>query len=356
MWHLDIPCNDELRQLAELRDTQIASVYLPTTPVSPQARQDATVFSNLIDVVDEPAIAELLGDLVDDEQFWDSQAHGLGVIATPARMWIYRLPYQVDEVVQVANRAKILPLIGAASKIRSCHALVLSEGGARLIDVSAELPPQQVRVADMPSDAASHAGKASIGDRSHSGRLVGSEGKKVHIRSYARAVDDALRPLLHGDDQPLVLIATEPVASIFRSVCSYPHLVEAGVETNGDKLSETEIAELVVPVLDQAQRQRAAALAELVEQRRGQRRVATDLADIARAATAGAVDTLIVDRLANEGGSVDATGALLLEDGGINVVDEIAARVLSNGGRVLALDAADLPQPGYTAVLRWAQG
>ncbi len=73
MWHLDIPCNDELRHLTDL-PAPVASVYLPTTPVSPQARKDATVFRNLAEQVDQPEISELLLDLVDDEQFWDSQA------------------------------------------------------------------------------------------------------------------------------------------------------------------------------------------------------------------------------------------------------------------------------------------
>jgi hypothetical protein len=354
MWHLDIPCNDELRHLTELAGP-IASVYLPTTPVSPQARQDATVLRNLAEQVDEPAITGLLLDLVDDEQFWDTQAHGLGVIATAERMWIYRLPYQVDEVVQVGEQAKILPLIGAASKIRSCHVLVLSEGGARLLDVSADLPPQEVRVPGMPSDAASWAGKASIGDRSHSGRLVGSEGKKVHLRSYARGVDDALRPLLHGDDQPLVLVAPAPIDEIFRSVCSYPHLLAAGVTGNAETWNEAQIAEAVLPVLQTAVANRAADLAELVDRRRGQKRVSTDLSDIARAATAGAVDTLIVDRMSNERGSLDEAGNLLLEDGGVNVVDLVAARVLAAGGRVLALDTSELPGgEATTAILRWA--
>lgn len=353
MWHVDIPTADELRNLADL-EGPVASVYLPTTPVSPQARKDATVFSNLIDDVDQPAIKDLLSDLVDDEQFWDTQSHGLGVIATADRMWIYRLPMQVDEVVQVAENAKLLPLIGAASAIRACHVLVLSEGAVRVIDVSAEMPPQEVRVPDMPNDAASWAGKASIADRSHSGRLVGSEGKAVHVRSYARGVDDALRPLLHGDEVPLVLIAPEPINSVFRSVCSYPHLLEAGIQSNAETWNEAEIAKAVEPVLEAATGQRSADLAALVDQRRGQNRVVTDLADIARAATTGAVDTLIVDRLANEGGSVDEAGNLVLEDGGVNVVDVIAQRVLSNGGRVLALDAADLPGGQAAAVLRWA--
>ncbi len=354
MWHLDIPCNDELRHLTDL-PAPVASVYLPTTPVSPQARKDATVFRNLAEQVDQPEISELLLDLVDDEQFWDSQAHGLGVIATTDHLWIYRLPYQVDEVVQVGAQAKILPLIGAASKIRSCHVLVLSEGGARLLDVSADLPPQEVRVPGMPSDAASWAGKASIGDRSHSGRLVGSEGKKVHLRSYARGVDDALRPLLHGDEQPLVLVAPAPIDGIFRSVCSYPHLLADGVTANAETWNEAQVAEAVLPVLQSAVETRASELAALVEQRRGQNRVATDLSDIAKAATAGAVDTLIVDRLSDESGSLDEAGNLVLEDGGVNVVDLVAARVLAAGGRVLALDASELPGgAATTAVLRWA--
>ena len=352
MWHLDIPCSDELRSLVELPGP-VASIYLPTTPVSPQARKDATVFRILAEQVDQPEISEMLLDLVDDEPFWDSQAHGLGVIANADRMWIYRLPHQVDEVVQVGTQAKILPLIGAASVIGSCHVLVLSEGAARLIDVSADLPPQQVRVVDMPSDAASWAGKASIADRSHSGRLVGSEGKKVHLRSYARGVDDALRPLLHGDERPLVLVATAPINRIFRSICSYPHLLADGVEANAETWNDAEIAEAVRPVLESASQARAADLASLVSLRRGQKRVATDLADIAKAATAGAVDTLIVDRAANEGGSLDEAGNLVLEDGGVNVVDVVAARVLAQGGRVLALDAAELPDGQSTALLRW---
>jgi hypothetical protein len=70
-------------------------------------------------------------------------------------------------------------------------------------------------------------------------------------------------------------------------------------------------------------------------------------------ATAGAVDTLIVDRLANERASLDDAGGLLLEDGGVNVVDVMAARVLRSGGWVLALDADELPGATTNPVLRW---
>ncbi|MGI9124117.1 MAG: hypothetical protein ACR2JM_05120 [Mycobacterium sp.] len=41
------------------------------------------------------------------------------------------------------------------------------------------------KVADLPTDAASAVGKSSLTDRSPSGRLVGSEGKRVWIRRRA---------------------------------------------------------------------------------------------------------------------------------------------------------------------------
>jgi hypothetical protein len=98
----------------------------------------------------------------------------------------------------------------AASQPRECLVLALAEGSVRLIDVPADLPPTAVHVPDLPTSAADEDGKASIGDRSHSGRLVGSEGKRAHIRSYARAVDATLRPTATGSGLPLVLVTAEP--------------------------------------------------------------------------------------------------------------------------------------------------
>jgi hypothetical protein len=223
----------------------------------------------------------------------------------------------------------------------------------RLIDVSGDLPPQEVKVADMPTDAASHAGKSSIADRSHSGRLVGSEGKRVLIRQYARAVDEALRPLLRGDQLPLVLVAPEPINSIFRNVCSYPHLLDAGIVTNGEEWKVSEVGTAIAEPLKKAQEQRSEELAELIEQRKSQQRVMTDLADVARAASIGAIDTFIVDRSAWEAGHVDSAGELTL-GGDTNVIDQIAGRVIQMGGRVLALPADEMPTERNTALLRYA--
>ena len=52
------------------------------------------------------------------------------------------------------------------------------------------------------------------------------------MRQYARQIDQALRPLLNGLDLPLILAATDPIDSIYRSVNSYPNLLAASLPGN----------------------------------------------------------------------------------------------------------------------------
>ena len=368
MWNLDIPSESELRLLAAINAPAVVTIYMPTTPISQDGAAEAMALHNLVKEAmielrqrpelprgDDDYIEVQLLDLIDDEGFWAHQSHGLGVITTPDGQWTFRLPHRPNPQVHVDNKANLIQLI-AATAAQDAHVLCLSEGAVRLVDVAADLPPKEVKVADMPTDAASAAGKSSLKDRSPSGRLVGSEGKRVRIRQFARLVDDALMPILRGDERPLILIATEPIYSIFRQVCSAPTLTSLGVEANPDRLSLTQIADAVKPVLVAHAAETDAALANTVDERRGQRRATTDLADIARAATISAVATLIIDREYDERGSIGDDGALTLAPDGPVLAEELARRVVANGGRVLALSADRLPGGSpVTAVLRYPQ-
>ncbi len=85
----------------------------------------------------------------------------------------------------------------------------------------------------------------------------------------------------------------------------------------------------------------------------------TDLTDVARAATFGAVDTLMADIDEVVPGFVDPDSGVVTfdaADDAVNygVIDEIARRVLLSGGRVLALRRADIPLEGtVAAILRY---
>jgi hypothetical protein len=130
----------------------------------------------------------------------------------------------------VADRFHLKPILRAVTFPRVALVLALAQGSVRLIEVSSDVEPVEVRLPDMPSDAASAAGRSSLADRAPVRRIQGSEGRKLRLTQYARQIDQALRPWLGGLDVPLILAATEPLDSIFRSVNSYPRLASSSIK------------------------------------------------------------------------------------------------------------------------------
>lgn len=66
-----------------------------------------------------------------------------------------------------------------------------------------------------------------------------------------RRIDHVLRPLLSGLDIPLILAASEPMDSIFRSVSSYPQLAPATIAGNPEGVPDAQLAERARAVLDE---------------------------------------------------------------------------------------------------------
>jgi hypothetical protein len=363
--HTDIPTHTDLEQLLAVRDPVSVSIYLPTTPEE-SGERDRLVFKQLAgEALEQLAgaadgdLREVLDDLADDDAFWAHQAHSLAVFATPSGARTFQIPNRLSPMVEVSDRFHVKPLLRSATFPQAAFVLALSHNAARLVEVSPDAPPVEVTVPGMPSDAASAVGKASIADRSADRRIQGSEGQKIRLRQYARRVQEALRPILTGLDLPLILAATEPLASIFRSVNGYPYLADAVIAGNPDEKTDAELADASRAILDELYADELRELRARYEERVPQGRASDDLAAIARAATFGAVDTAFVDIDESVPGFVaDADGALTLDDAddaaNYGVVDEIARRVLLTRGRVLAVRRADIPGDGpAAAILRY---
>jgi len=180
-----------------------------------------------------------------------------------------------------------------------------------VVEVTPDLDPARINVNDLPSGVAGAVGKSSIADRAPIRRLQGSEGQKVRMRQYARQVDRALRPLLNGLEVPLILAATEPIEGIYRSVNTYPHLLAHGISGNPETSSDAELAANTRTVLDDLYAAQLRDVQELYGKRAAEGRGLADVAEVARAATFGAVETLLVDIDAAVPGTVDEqTGAV----------------------------------------------
>ena len=346
------------------------SIYLPTDPVSANVAERIE-FGNLAAAAVEQlraggvakrevvAIEEEHGDLIDDEEFWRYQARSLATFATPDGLTTFRLPNRLSSAVEVSDRFHLKPLLRAVTFPRVALVLALAQGSVRLIEVAADVAPTQVRVPDLPQDAASAVGRSSLADRAPVRRIQGSEGRKLRLRQYSRHIEQALRPILNGLDVPLILAAAEPLDSIFRSVNSYPYLARTSIAGNPERKSDAELAASARGVLDALYAEELALTRERFAGRIDEGRALLDIGDVARAATHGAIDTVLVDIDAVVSGSIDEQqGTVTLsstadaEDYG--VVDEIARRAWLAGGTVLAIREEDIPGRGpVAAILRY---
>jgi hypothetical protein len=370
MLYVDIPSPDDLAVLASTRAANCVSIYLPTTPVTRKTTGDRIELKNFAKEAatrleesgasrrDIVSLSEQLADLVEDADFWRFQARSLAIFATPDNAKTFRVPNALEPVLVVSDRFHLKPLLRAVTFPNVAYVLALAEGSVRLVQVFADLPAVAVKVHGMPKSASSAAGRATINDRSPRGRLHGSEGQKVLLRQFARKVDRALRELLSGGNIPLILAATQPLASIYRSVNTYPHLAEATIEVSPGQLTDSQLETRARIVLDGLYRDELAALGTLFANRENQGRATTDVAQAARAATFGAVAILLIDIDEITPGTVDDNDGMVTfsnrpDDAGYGVVDEIASRVMRSGGRVLGVRKEDIPGgKSLAAILR----
>jgi hypothetical protein len=371
MLHVDIPSSQLFKLLNNTRADACVSIYLKTTPVTGNIAPDRIEFGNLVTQAKEQlenakfekrrlaALLEYFDDLIDDDDFWQDQANSLAVLATPDGIRTFRLANSITPMVQVSDRFHLKPLWRATTFPQTAFVLALSENGVRLVEVFSEMPPVTLKVDGLPKNAASAVGKSTLNDRAPSGRIQGAEGQNVRFRQYARQVDAAIRAVLTGSGTPLILAATGRLASVFRSVNSYPNLLPSGIDDSPDRISDAELANLARPVLDANYKDEIEAIQVNFSAQTSRRRTTTDLSDAARAATFGGIETLLIDIDGVIPGTVDEiTGIITLADDQdattYGIIDEIAGRALNTGANVLAVRKSDIPENAdLAAILRY---
>lgn len=145
------------------------------------------------------------------------------------------------------------------------------------------------------------------------------------------------------------------MASIYRTASGYAHVAPQVITGSADHTPDHVLAGAARGVLDALHAGEVARLREAFSARTSQGRATADIAQTARAATFGAVDTLVVDMDTTVPGEVGEDGAVTFaaKDDAVNygVVDEIVRRVLQSGGRVLSVRRDDVPAGGDLAAL-----
>jgi len=390
MQNVDIPEISEFKGLASVRNETCVSIYLPINPAREAGHANRLLLKDLVkDAVhqlqqvnlDEESLSHLSDQFehllginknpdIEEKvrlrqryrnkfeevaEFWKSQSRGLGILATPERMRTFRLSNAVKPLAEVADRFHIQPLVRTVTMPHEAYVLALTQNSARLLHIFANMQPEVVHVPKFPKSLPEG---LRVYARAPSINLMLPEYEKVLMQEYVHKVDTALKSVLTGRDTPLILASEEPLASIFRSHSSSPHLLPDMISGNPDNKTDAQLSDDGLAILERLYVREIQKIVGDYDELKP-RFATTDVSYAAHCATYGAIDKLVIDIDANIPGVVDdndgsVTYAVSDDAETYSVVDEIAKRAFIKGARVLGASNQELPDHApLVAILRF---
>jgi len=377
--------NELIAALGSSHQPPCLSLYQPTYRRHPENQQDSIRFRNLVKEletslrrkhpdVETRLLLEPFGVLADDRDFWAHTLDGLAVLGGPGLFHVFRLQRPVAELAVVADSFHTKPLRRFLQSVDCYQILGLSSDKIRLfegnrdvldeIDVAAGVPRTLTEaLGDERTEPHLTVGSYGGVGGAHTPMRHGQGGKKdevdIDADRFFRAIDRAV--LEHHSKPsglPLILAALPEHHHRFRQVSHNPFLMTEGLTINPDALSIDELRKCAWQVVEPQYRTRLTTLADECAAVKSKGLGSDDLTQVAQAASAGRVATLLIEADRQIAGRLDgATGHIDFDS--LNhpqvddLLDDLGELVGKKGGRVLVIPAERMPtSTGVTAIYR----
>jgi hypothetical protein len=318
--------------------------------------------------------------LAHDAVFWRRRTDGLAVFGAVDDFHVFDLQRPVKELVIVAQRFHIKPLLRTLQSADRYQILCLNRHEAKLYEGNRyALDP--VDLTDVPStitealgeeltephQTVASYGEGAGGPHSAHGEPAmyhghGSRKDEIEIDTvrFFRAIDrGVVQHHSRPSGLPLVLAALPEHHAPFRQISYNAYLIEKGIEVNPDSLSLEQLRAAAWRVVEPFYLQRLAKLVDEYHVARSRQLGSDDVAKVAKAAIAGQVRTLLVEADREVPGRIDgATGltepADLAEPDVNDLLDDLAEIVLRSKGELVIVPADRMPtSTGVAATYRY---
>ena len=377
---------ESLAELAAVDQPPCLSLYQPTHRRHPENQQDPIRFRNLVKELETslrnkyPAVeAQLLLEpfqaLAHDDDFWNHTLDGLAVLGGPRLFRVFRLQRPVAELAIAADSFHTKPLRCFLQSVGRYQVLGLSlqkiqlfEGNRNAIDEIDPAPgvPRSIgealgdELTEPLSTVTSHGGVGAGSMPMHHGQGGKKDEADNDAERFFRAVDRAvLEHHSRPSGLPLILAALPEHHHLFRQVSHNPFLMAEGLTINPDALPIDELRQRVWQVVEPQYQARLATLADEFAVAKSKGLGSDELAQVAQAAAAGRVATLLIEADRQIAGRLDSsTGQVEVADLSHpqvdDLLDDLGELVGKMGGQVLVVPAEQMPgRTGLAATYRY---
>jgi hypothetical protein len=372
-------------ELASFKVQPCLSLYQPTHRRHPDNQQDPIRFRHLVKALEASlqqqhaadavqALIEPFEALAQDHDFWNHTQGGLAVLGAPGLFRVFLLQRPVAELAVVSDSFHTKPLrqwLQSSGRYQvlalSLNKVQLFEGDRNTLDavVLAAGVPQTMAAALGDERTEPHTSVSSYGGigGGHMAMHHGQGGKKDEIdgdaERFFRAVGRAvLEHHSRPSGLPLMLAALPEHHHLFREVSHNPLLMASGLMVDPQGLQHDDLRQRAWEVAAPQQAAQQAAWRDAYSAAAAHGLGSEDLSQVAHAAVAGRVATLLVEAERQVAGRIDgSTGRIDPADLGSprvdDVLDDLGALVESMGGEVHVLPAERMPcRTGVAASFR----
>ena len=376
---------DELKALMGKHQGLCISIFMPTFRTGAESQQNQIRFRNLLRTAEEKLLAgglrpQEIKELLEPAQalpgnvlFWRRQSDGLAFFLSADCFRCFCLPAAFDELIVVADRFHIKPLLPVLSGEGRFYILALSQKEIRLLEGTRQ-NVREIELESLPKSLAEalqydefekqvrfRAGSVSgaAGMAMVSGHGGVADDTKDNLLKYFRLIDRGLHDLLKDERTPLILAGVDYLFPIYREVNSYPRLIEEGIPGNPQGTSAEVLhrmaMKIVSPVFQKAEKD---AIAQY-RQSSGTGLTSTEIPEIVPAAAHGRVGQLFIAAGRQHWGTFTAeSGAVELhrkpETASEDLLEVAAVQTFLNGGTVFILPPEKMPDTtDLAAVFRY---
>jgi len=374
-----------LAEMASSNGRPCLSLYQPTHRRHPDNQQDPIRFRHLVKALETSlrqqhatdavkALVEPFEALAQDHDFWNHTLDGLAVLGAPGLFRVFLLQRPVAELAVAADSFHTKPLrqqLQSTARYQvlalSLHKVQLFEGDRNTLDAVALAAgvPRTMTAALGDERTEPHTTVSSYGGvgAGHMAMHHGQGGKKDEIDSDAerffRAVDRAvLEHHSRPSGLPLMLAALPEHHHRFHAVSHNPFLMASGLMADPQGLTHENLRQRAWEAAAPQQEAQQAAWSDAYAAAAARGLGSEDLSQVAQAAVAGRVSTLLVEAERLVAGRIDgSTGRIEPADLGSprvdDVLDDLGTLVESMGGVVHVLPAERMPcRTGVAASFR----
>jgi hypothetical protein len=370
----------EFRTLGESASDYSVSIYLPTHVAGAEIQQDPIRLKNLLNEAEEKLlqqgmekrdIQKTLGEasaLLEDNQFWQHQSHGLALFLTVENTRLYRLPLNFEPMVWVSHLFHLKPLLPLFFDDRYFYILAFSQNQVRFFQ-STRYQISEIELEGVPTSLAEalkyddpekqlqfHNVSGEGSTPVYHGHGSSTDNDKTELYRFLNKVSNGLQSYLNNEEAPLVLASVEYLQPIYREVSDYPHVLEDGIDGNPDIAQAEELREAAWPIVAQLIGQTHDQALEEYHAAQGTGKASDRAAQIVSAAHQGQVDTLFVTANAHLWGRLnDFSGEVEIHDqpqaDDQDLINIAAVRTALQGGKVYTFTADAMPNQAPAAAI-----